>query len=1195
MTPVNPSLLAMLGKGFRDDQYAIGGNHLRWQFDPRLGFPRHAFCVEVRPSVIGDRPPRQLMRMATLELPAGTPPRTTSAVVLPEVEVHRPGGSLSQSVTGVALGAEPMVIDFTGPLAHACWVLVRLVLRSPGGAVRADAVYLNRGQPEVVDRASRRLIGRPPGGVLDPGDVLGPLSDRLATLLERPETGSGRPDLPDASLARLHRRLVAIDAVRFGRATPAWLSALADALRDLDLRAEDVGPDLSVPLTVDLVLVAARIDQVSVTGASGHLERVTWIRTEELMTDGGWKPVGCFPTATDEPDYRDRNASLFDGAAAAELAKERVLGHGPVGAEPLDDPVVPPERPAGDEEKVRRYVDPWVDRLEPWVAQVLGTSLGGGLHQSEVTVSVPLDDAGQHRGAGIPGPLSAAPPTLTISPYEIVYAAGLVGFPTALLLGLGGVHRDPGEELLDYRVRGRWLVEDLAAWSGACARRLQELTARLPDATPHELVALQADIAAATQELADTALLVPELTAAAVGGEVELFGLTIGVRPDVEPLFSAPAAVAVAASGLGLPPDHAHQATVAVRWALRQRARVVDDTTVPTGACIARTADAATGRLDNVRNPNDAGDDRSPPVAILPSGPPGAAGTAGEAVFGDRYADDGVEYIYGVSECDPFGRWSPFAVTGFRWDDLTPPLTPAQVTAELSQEGMPLVQVLRVRFAWPLDLADPAGSSFEVHMRRTAPPSGAPVDRAAWGRFERIDGTAAGPVVFSAGFQGTAIHDGMEIAVRFDDETRATPSGPQEYRTYEVTATGIVVPYDAGDRAQAWAAVGAINAKGIGSADLGGPAKAEDFLVVPPPPPVFPPEPLLATFPDADRRSSVTLSWPAPAGRRTVVYRAGEHDLVTIAGQRGIATTWSPDDPPALRSAAIRAVAPLLRDAFAPVSELLPAGTAAYTDGLDGGLRSLVLYTTVGHSPALVPGPWPADPDGFVAVAVPKIPSPTPPVLVGAAWTAAGVQLTLAEPPDLSVVGAYEVYRVLETAADRAHDPRLMRPCGRTDVTPDSFVERQSGPPRVITLRDHDALLPWVAYLYRVVARASATGSATRSRPSAVARVVTLSPDAPQPPVVAEAAGAAGGTDLLVAWTATAPDGPAGRFRFELRDPAGPVTLARAGAAEVRDAASPERYSMTVADRGDAAEVEIVVVDPAGRRTASAPLAIVLT
>jgi hypothetical protein len=87
-------------------------------------------------------------------------------------------------------------------------------------------------------------------------------------------------------------------------------------------------------------------------------------------------------------------------------------------------------------------------------------------------------------------------------------------------------------------------------------------------------------------------------------------------------------------------------------------------------------------------------------------------------------------------------------------------------------------------------------------------------------------------------------------------------------------------------------AVGSSNAKGIASVDLGGPAKAEHFrvllllLLL-----VFPPEPQLATFPDADRRSTFTLTWQTPASRRSVVYRAGEHELISMAPQRRIPTT----------------------------------------------------------------------------------------------------------------------------------------------------------------------------------------------------------------------------------------------------------------------------------------------------------------
>ena len=951
--------------------------------------------------------------------------------------------------------------------------------------------------------------------------------------------------------------------------------------------------DLAQPQTVDLVLTGARIEEVAITGSGADLERLTWIRTEELMADDRWKPLACFPAATAEPDYVERNRELFGGADPAQLAKERVLVHGPVGAEPLDDPIVPPERPATDSEKERRYLKPWQDRLEPWLAKVLSDSLGGTLHQSEVKLDFSLDDAGQRRGQGIPTRLQAIPPVLTFNPYDAVYAAGLVSFPISLLIGLGCVHRDPEDVLLDYRVRGRWLVDDLWAWVGAVQRRLQALVERVASATPFELVELQADIVSTSQELTDTTLFVQELVAGATDGVVEMMALTIGVRPAIQPPFPSPAYLTVAADGLGLPPEHAGRATLGIRWELRQRARAEDDTAVPTGACIARTTHTTAGRLDDVRNPNDPSDETSPPVAIVPAGPTEAVGAAGEATFSERYADDAVDYLYGVSECDPFGRWSAFITVPFRWDNLTPPLTPAQVTANLEESGMPLVQVVTVRFAWPLDLADPAGMTFDVHLRRMAPPSATPVSRAAWGRFERVDGTLSPAFLFPSSYSGTTTHDGMSVVVSSVDEIRTTPSGPQAYRIFEVQAAGVVVAYDSRDRAQVWAAVGARNARGIASVDLGGPARAEDFRILPPPPPVFPPEPQLATFPDADRRSTFTLTWPASAGRRSVVYRVGEHELVAMAGQRGIPTAWQAGDPPAQRSAAVRAVAPLLRDAFATVSELLPSGTSAFTDTFGGDLRTLTIYTVVGHSPALVPGPWPTTADGFVAVSVPQIPEPTAPVVLRAAWMAAptpGVELLVAEPPETAApVGAYEIYRVLEANETRAQDWRQMRPSGRFEVMPTSYVDRPTGPPRVMHLLDDDDLLPWIGYLYRVVARGLPGGRATRSSPSAVVRIVALDANPPTPPTDIFATGSSTGTDLTVTWMATAPDSPAGQFRFEVlgidvTNPSGPFTLMRGEAAALRDPSDGSRFAATVPDRGEATKVAVIITDPTGRR-----------
>ncbi len=1182
---INPSLFAALGRGFQADAYAIDGNHLRWQFDPRLGYPRHAFCVELRPSVHGREAAANLTRRVDLRAPAGTTGGTRTVLSLDGLEVTRPGGSFQQTSQGIALSGEPLVVRFVGNDAHACWVSLRLVLRSPGGAVVAAARYHNRGQAAVVDRASRSLRRRPPGG--------GPLTDLegLHDLLARPAAAKLRPTLTDRELERLHRRLVAIDPRRFTRVTTAWLGQLLDLLKRLGVAVDDLGPDLSVRVVVDLVLDAARIDDLALTGALADVQAVTWVPTEDLMAAEGWKPLGCFPAAAREPDYVDRNADQLAGVDIDELAKDRVLGGGPVGVEPLDEPVVPPTRPATDEEKARRYLEPWRDRLEPWLAQVLAASLGGGLHQSEVTVTEELEDAGQSRGQGIPDRLTGRPPTVTVEPYAALIAVGLAGFPTARLLGLGCVDTKPAAEPLDYRVRGRWLVEDLWAWVGAIQRRLKALLDRLEAASPFSFGTLQEDVLTAQLELAETVAFVEGLTDGAVEGVVELWALVIGVQPATRPLFAPPTAVTVAPDGLGLPPDHAHQAAAAVRWTLRQRARVVADEEVPTGACIARTADAV-APFDDVRNPNDPADDTTPPVAVLPAGPADEPGTAGEAEFVDRYVDDGVTYRYGVSECDPFGRWSPFVETEFRWDDPTPPPAPAEVGADLEETGTPTAQVLTTTFGWPVDLAPLAGLTFELHYRRDPPPSASPVDPAAWGRFERVAGTAAGPLTFAAGFEGATAHDGITVLISAVDELRPSPTGTQQHRVITVAATGVVVSYDAADRAQAWVAVRARNAKGIPSARLGGPAKAEDFRIAPPPPPQFPPEPLVATFPDADGRSSFTLQLGGP--QRAVVYRAGERELAAMAAQRGLASGYDPEDPPAQRSGALRAVAPQLRDAFQPVSELLGGDVPAFTDELGGGLQTLTFYTVVRHSPALVPGPWPPAPDGFVAVAVPKIPTPAVPLVVRAAWTATpspGVELLVGEPvPGTAAVSAFEVYRTLEATAERAADWRRMRPSGRFPVTGGGFEDRGL-PPRVLRILDDDAVLPWAAYLSRVVGRGPEGGLATRSEPSAVARVVTASADPPAPPPEVSAAPIAGG--LTVRWKAAAPSGPAGRFRFEVIDPLLQVTLARLDADDARDPSDPAVFRLDIDTTTVPDDVAVVLIDPFGRRATSDQAAVV--
>jgi hypothetical protein len=161
-----------------------------------------------------------------------------------------------------------------------------------------------------------------------------------------------------------------------------------------------------------------------------------------------------------------------------------------------------------------------------------------------------------------------------------------------------------------------------------------------------------------------------------------------------------------------------------------------------------------------------------------------------------------------------------------------------------------------------------------------------------------------------------------------------------------------------------------------------------------------------------------------------------------------------------------------------------------------------------------------------------------------------------------------------------------MRPSGRFPVTDASYEDRGT-PPRAVRLVDDDAIAPWTAYLYRVVARGPDGGAATRSAPSAAVRVVTVDPAPPAAPVVTAAVPATP-VGVTVRWTAVAPATPAGRFRFEVVDPAGPYTVALLDADEVRTAADPQAFEAVV-DPGAATSLAVAVVDPLGRRTTGTP------
>ncbi|MGD2178869.1 MAG: hypothetical protein PVG71_13730, partial [Anaerolineae bacterium] len=1035
MPRIIPSLFKLIGDGFVDDAYAADGNHLRWMFDQRLGFPRHAICLERRPGV-GTPEGREGLEQKFEEEFVSDPPTTHDRVVRPGVTVSRPGAQFTIAPKGIILDKRPLVLDFTAgaagdPEAYACWVRLEFRVLVPGGALRALALYDNRGTDEVVDR--ERRVYQPsllPKLRLRP-DELTVIKEELAhageiiKLVRNPDRGPGPPKLRNPVERLLYLALLRVDRSRYEFVTREYLRSILETLKEQRLSPDDLLPRQGVVKVVHVELRAERIDRVAVTGHQARLARVEWVRSEDLIRAAGWKPVACYPIATGDPDYRKLNDQLFAGQPFETLAEKRVLDPLPHGAEPLDDHEVPPSRPPDADELKARYLVPWLERLEPWLAATLAESLALNVHQAEVTIAGEVTEAGQASGEGVPAELReivdstsvSGETTLEMRPYSMLLAASCA-FPVARLLGLAAIDRPPsGVELWDYRVRGRWDVRDIQAWVDKLQRDHAALKDRLNAASPAQRPDIEARLLETIFEAGVTAEFLRDLLSGAVGGTIELWALKLGVRAINHDLFARPASLSAAFDGLGIPPDDPLEdieAIARLEWPLRQRARVIFDEEIPMGAALGRGRSGDAGPFSEMLNPVHP--DFGVNSAILPAGPEGAPGLPGTAVFHDRHIRDGVDYRYGVSEVDPFGRWSRFAETTFQWDYDVPPPVPVQIEADLDTVGMPPVLQLTVTFLWPTDRRRLDGHSFMIHVRRVPPPPDDPKAWAEWGRCERQAGTGAVFYSFASTFDGGDTHDDMPVEVASRDRTVTDDEGnTYEYREFEVSFAGLDVARDAIDRARVWVGVSSRDdLHGLNSDEVGGPAGAEHILATPPLPPAFPPEPDQATYADAEGMSTYTLEWDGVGNVRYLVYRAGERELATLLQERGVDPHAGPFDydPEAasnLRAAALKELAtlPEARDAFQPRSELvpepprdpetgaflepvewpsLPAGGRAFTDELPGQLRTLTVYTTLGRSASGILSEWPDSEDSFVVVEVPHAPEPARPVIARASW-----------------------------------------------------------------------------------------------------------------------------------------------------------------------------------------------------------------
>lgn len=1150
MATLHPSLFKLLGAGFLADRYAADGIHLRWMFDNRLGFPRAAVCLFRRPS------------LGTREGSAGVQWRANKWHTFPAstrldeggLRVRRASGATFDGNDGIALSNEPLLVEFSAldRDGAACFARVRLRMLDPGGSAVALAEYVHRDQAEPVDRAevafhriklpSKVGLRRPLVPRVLPNILREPARTEpreLSVVLEQPTIGRLPPKLLTPAQQEIYAHLLALDAAKYRTVSPAYLDEVAQASAQAKVSIKDIALG-GVLREAELIVRADRIDRLALTGGRARLVAIEWVVAEQYVAAKGWQRVACVPAAGGDDDYRKRNAKHFGELEPDSLAKQRVFATPPRGAEPLDEPVFPPTRPPTDQERYCRYLAPWLKTFAPWFEAVLAESQGGVRHMSQVTRTIPITDLGQRPGE--PMPEAGAGATMTVKPYNLLLAAS-TAFPVAQLLGLAHVDtadvgralkgEDPGT--WDYMAVGTWDRADVVASVRVLVAELQAAQQRVATASPAEVVEAQAELMAALLAIVGAIGELNALLASADGDRLSLRALKLGLRLAPAPDFTAPASVtptfeetSVVEPGMGL---------VRLDWPLRQRARAMLHEAVPVGACIARGKDGAP--LEQVLNPRmpELGECKDVAAALLPAGPPGNAGAPGIASHVDRAAGEGTKYRYGISEMDPFGRWSPFTEASFLWEDRAPPPAPPAIRANLESVGSGLR--LRVTFHWDRMRLPPAGHAFHVGLRRDTALAGGdawPADaakRVHWARLSRTLGgaTAAFSFVGDTPSGTTTSHDGLSVRVSFvDAEIDDGLGGKAPRRIYTVEFTGAIeVTRDAFLRARLYVGVASEKrAYAVLSDEVAGPAIADHIDPAVPAPTALPPEPLLASYADAEGFSTFKLTWNGVADTRYQVLRASERELLSqLPDGDPRAAGWGAKSI-AERAALLRAFAPGMRKVFAPVSAWLPdvpmatqpgvgklptppsipAGPRSHVDRLPGRVDTLFVYAVLGRSASGEASPWPGDAGGFAAVRVPVAAPPSQPVIVRASWQPpldpppavaiegqARAELLVLRPNAGADPGAYEIFRA--TRPEDAVDERRMR---RIHVAAPQWEDGGDGPD-VARLVD-PTVQPWRTYWYSVVARTGTPAApGLRSAASRPIAVETAAPTAPAPPV----------------------------------------------------------------------------------------------
>lgn len=396
--------LTLLGAGFVGDREAQDGVHLRWSFEPDLGFPPEGFHLYFRPA---ERKTTLKVSFRALALQLQQQP--APAGVDGGVTVHRSDGDRLAVANrcgqvGLDLGTDPLVLRFR-PAFGAAPTRVRevtLIGIAQNGGVFARALHAGR----IADCAA---IGN--AACLSQVTDAGVLA-RLTRLAAGERLLAGRE-------LRARRRTRRTSWATLLRADRAAADALLAELGDRPGAAAAAAACTPFQLT----LRADAIDAVHVAGCAATLVGVVWSPLARDECERGWKPLYgpiCLPVEA-VPAYPCR----AEPGGARELALRRL----PADAE------LPPDAPRR-ETLEKRLLGADFDDLRKSLEQALG---GGGQFLARIAADDPSDRT-SWRYDVVRDALTAA-----ADPYF------------ARVLGLYWVHKpDDASARFDYKLEATW-------------------------------------------------------------------------------------------------------------------------------------------------------------------------------------------------------------------------------------------------------------------------------------------------------------------------------------------------------------------------------------------------------------------------------------------------------------------------------------------------------------------------------------------------------------------------------------------------------------------------------------------------------------------------------------------------------------------------------------------------------------------